>query len=646
MAITAIDEQVFAAPSHAAHSTAGERMHRFRNRPAQLRLTDFDSRDHPPGKVRREPATRNFDFRKLGHCAELCREGGLCGAPNIPKIGRIPMLTRLLLSLAVAVFFHGAALAQADKQIEDVDEPALYDMLLGEIALQRGDYALAAKTYLELAKQSRDPRVARRAVEVANQGKLTDLAIDAARTWLDIEPQSPAALQVLAALLISAKKVDEAEPVIDRLLAAEGVSMERGFLQLNRLLAGNPDKAANLRVVRTLAAKHAKLPEAQIAVAQAAAAANDDKAAIAAARRAAEMRPEWEVPAVLEAQILQKRSTSDAAKRLAQFVEKNPGSREGRLNYARALILDKKVPEARKQFETLLAQNPRDTQLTYMVGVTALQLKDYAVAEDSMKRLVSNREYRDPDGARYILGQIAEEKKDWPQAIQWYGEIQEGEHAVPARLRTANAISKQGKLDAALDYLRKASDEYPGQEVQFTVAEAQLLRDANRNSEAFDLLDKALKEEPEQPELLYDYALTAEKLEKYDVLEANLKKLIEVRPEHAHAYNALGYSFAERNVRLKEARQLIEKAVELAPEDYFILDSLGWVQYREGNLKGAADTLRRAYGGRPDAEIGAHLGEVLWAMGDKSEANRVWNESLKSAPDNETLQKTIKRLRK
>jgi tetratricopeptide (TPR) repeat protein len=217
---------------------------------------------------------------------------------------------------------------------------------------------------------------------------------------------------------------------------------------------------------------------------------------------------------------------------------------------------------------------------------------------------------------------------------------------VPARLRTANAISKQGKLDAALDYLRKASDEYPGQEVQFTVAEAQLLRDANRNSEAFDLLDKALKEEPEQPELLYDYALTAEKLEKYDVLEANLKKLIEVRPEHAHAYNALGYSFAERNVRLKEARQLIEKAVELAPEDYFILDSLGWVQYREGNLKGAADTLRRAYGGRPDAEIGAHLGEVLWAMGDKSEANRVWNESLKSAPDNETLQKTIKRLRK
>src|SRR5437868_3063312 len=237
---------------------------------------------------------------------------GLCGAPNIPKIGRIPMLIRLLLSFAVAFFFHHAALAQADKQVEQVDEPALYDMLLGEIALQRGDYALAAKTYLELAKQTGDARVARRAVEIANQGKLSDLAIEAARTWQNIEPQSPAALQVLAALLISAQKVDEAEPVIDKLLSAEGVSMPRGFLQLNRLLAGNTDKAANLRVVRTLTGKHPNLPEAQIALAQAAAAADDDKAAVAAARRAAEMRPEWEVPAVLEAQVLQKRSTSDA----------------------------------------------------------------------------------------------------------------------------------------------------------------------------------------------------------------------------------------------------------------------------------------------------------------------------------------------
>src|SRR5438477_255742 len=323
------------------------------------------------------------------------------------------MLTRLLLPLAVALFgLHAAAVAQPVD-----DEPPLYDMLLGEIAQQRGDYALAAKTYLELARSTRDPRIARRAVEVANQGRLQDLALDAAKTWYELEPQSAAPLSVVASLLVSARKVDEAQPYLQKLLEAEGVDLERGYLQLNRLLAANPN----------------------------------------------------------------------------------------------------------------------DAELVYTIGILAFQVKDYAVAEDNMKRLIALPDYRDPDSARFILGQIAEEQKQWPRAIQWYEAIEDGEQALPARLRTANAIAKQGKLDAAREYLHKTAADHPGQEVQFTVAEAQILRDANQNKEAFDLLGNALKEEPEQPELLYDYALTAEKLERFDVLEKNLRKLIEVKPDHAHA---------------------------------------------------------------------------------------------------------------
>ena len=553
------------------------------------------------------------------------------------------MLRNLLLPLAVAALgLHAAAYAQPTAD----DDSELYDMLLGEIAQQRGDYALAAKTYLELAKRTRDPRVARRAVEVANQGRLNDLALEAAKSWYEMEPQSTAALSVVASLLVSAKKVDEAEPYLAKLLNTEGVDQERGYLQINRLLAGNPDRKSNLRVVQKLAARHPELAPAHFATAQAAALAEDDKTALAETRRAAEIRPEWEAPAMLEAQILQKRSTAQAAKRLADFVAKNPQSRPGRLAYARALVADKRMPEARKQFDALLAANPGDTDVIYTVGILALQVKDYTVAEENMKRLVSAPDYRDPDGARYILGQIAEEQKQWPRAIEWYEQIQDGEHALPARLRTANAIAKEGKLDAAREYLHKTAADHPGQEAQFTVAEAQLLRDANQNKVAFDLLADALKAEPEQPELLYDYALTAEKLDRFDVLEKNLRKLIEVKPDHAHAYNALGYSFADRNTRLGEARKLVEKALELSPDDSFIIDSLGWVQYREGDLKSAAQTLKRAYDSRPDPEIGAHLGEVLWVMGDRSEANRVWQESLKTAPDNETLLKTIKRLRK
>jgi len=552
----------------------------------------------------------------------------------------LPLLASLALAACTAI-----AQPKGSPDTRELSEPTLYDFLLGEIALQRGDYALAAKTYLELARMTRDPRVARRAVEVAAQGKLTELALEAARTWYEIEPQSLAALQMVAALLVANKQVDEAEPYLEKMLDAEGVNLEQGYLQLNRLLASNPDKASNLRVVKKLAERHPELPQAHFAIAQAAAAANDEQTAYAEVRRAAAMRPTWEAPAVLEAQLLQKKSTAEAAKRLEQFVEKNPTSREGRLNYARALILDQRVPEARKQFETLLATNPGNTELIYAVGLVAFQLKDYKVAEENMKKLVANDNYRDPDGARFVLGQIAEEQKQWPRAIEWYEQIDDGEHAMPARMRTANAMAKQGKLDAAREYLRRVREDYPDQGAQLTVAEAQLLRDASKNQEAFDVLDKALKAEPDQPELLYDYALTAEKLEKFDLLESNLRKLMQIRPDYAHAYNALGYSFADRNTRLGEARKLIERAIELSPEDFFIIDSLGWVQYREGNLKAAAATLRRAYGGRPDAEIGAHLGEVLWALGERDEARRIWQEAQKVSPENETLKKTLKRFK-
>jgi tetratricopeptide (TPR) repeat protein len=555
------------------------------------------------------------------------------------------ILVRLSLAAAGLALATGA-LAQA-KQIPpaELSEPVLYEFLLGEIALQRGDTKLAAQTFLDLARRTRDPRVARRAVEIANQARMPELALEAAKTWHELEPGSSHALQVVAAVLIANKKVEDALPYLEKLLASSGVNLESGFMQLNRLLAGNPDKAANLRVVRKLASRHPQLAQAHFAVAQAAAAAGDDTAALDAVRRAAALRPEWELAALLEAQIVQKRSPAMAAKVLGDFVAKNPDSREARLNYARALAQDKRLPEARAQLEAVLAANPGNPEVIYTVGLLAFQLKDYAVAEQNMKRLLGMK-YRDPNAVRYLLGQIAEEQKLWPQAIDWYDDIDEGEHVLPARMRTANAIAKQGRLDDARAFLRKAAADLPGEQAQLTVAEAQLLREAERHQDAFQLLNEALQKEPEQPDLLYNAALTAEKLERFDVLESNLRKLMQVQPDHAHAYNALGYSLAERNVRLPEARKLIERALELSPDDYFIVDSLGWVLYREGDLKGAVQQLRRAYGGRPDAEIGAHLGEVLWVMGERAEAERVWQESLKSSPETETLHKTIKRLKR
>jgi tetratricopeptide (TPR) repeat protein len=565
----------------------------------------------------------------------------------------LALLLALPLAACVALAQQDAADSAAAEEDEErssarlpgqeLTEPLLYDLLLGEIALQRGDAELAARTYIDVAERARDPRVARRAVEIANVARQPQLALRAARIWHATDPDSVQALQTLTALLVGQRKVDEAEPYLAQLLARDGKAAANGFLQLGRLLAGNPDKQANLRVVRALAARHPELPQARLAVAHAALAAGDAKAAIAEARRAGEMQPGWEAAVIFEAQVLQRESPRLAEQCLAAFLERYPKAREARLARARLLVAERQYAAARAEFEQLLAVFPENADVRYAVGLLALQLKDYATAEAALKRLLEIG-FRDPHGVRFTLGQAAEEQKKWEEAKRWYESIPRGEHYLPSRLRVAGVLAKQGRLAEAREFLRALSADEENR-VQVLIAEAQLLREANQHRDAYELLDKALQTQPEQPELLYDLALTAEKLERFDVLEQNLRTLIRLKPDYAHAYNALGYSFADRNLRLPEARKLIERALELSPEDYYIIDSMGWVLYRQGDLKGALEHLRRAWSGRPDAEIGAHLGEVLWQLGERAEAERIWQEALKSAPENETLQKTLKRLR-
>lgn len=526
--------------------------------------------------------------------------------------------------------------------LQDLSEEVLYEYLFAEIALQRGSAGLAAQAFVDLARRTGDPRIARRAAEVAAFARLPNLSIEAARLWYAADPASVQALQAVTALLVNAQRVDEAEPYLTKLLASDGAAAASGFLQMGRFLSGNPDKAANLRVVQRLAAGYAALPEAHFAIAQAAYLANDEALALAQIRRAAELRPEWENAALFEAQILQRAQPDAAAARLSSFLEKQPKSREVRLNYARVLVGSKRPAEAREQFDKLISLYPEDHGVLYAVGLLSLQLKDYAAAETRLKRLLELN-YRDPNALRFTLGQIAEERKDPAGAQAWYAQVTVGEQYLPSRLRTAQILAKQGKLDAARAYLRETADAGEPRQVQLTIAEAQLLRENNRNGEAFSLLGKALEGQPEQPELLYDFALTAEKLERFDLLEANLKKLIAVKPDHAHAYNALGYSLAERNLRLEEARKLIERALELSPDDAFIIDSMGWVFYRLGDMPKAVEYLDRAWQGRTDAEIGAHLGEVLWTSGRRADAERVWKEASDAHPDNELLRKTIQR---
>jgi tetratricopeptide (TPR) repeat protein len=533
---------------------------------------------------------------------------------------------------------------KAELPNQELTEAVLYEYLVAEIAGQRGSIGLSAQAYADLAKRTRDPRIARRATEVALYARMPSAAIEAAKIWYETEPSSMQALQALVSLLINTKRHEEALPYLQQLLAADGDSAGDGFLQLSRLLANSQDKALTLKLVQQLAQPYPKLAQAHFAVAQAAAAAEQRELALAEVRAASKLRPDWELAALLEAQLLQRQSNALALQHLAAFLERYPKAKEARLSYARVLVAERKYTEARAEFQTLSRDFPDNVDVIFAVGVLSLQLQDYALAEANFKRLLA-LPYRDKDAVRMYLGQIAEEQKHYPEALRWYEEVTGGEQYLQAQIHYALVLNKQGNLEAARAHLRQIEVSSDQARVQLLLTEAQMLRDANRPIEAFDLIGSALKSAPDQPDLLYDYAMLAEKLERMDLLETNLKKLISLQPDHAHAYNALGFSLAERNLRLPEAQELIEKALQLSPDDPFIIDSMGWVLYRMGKSKQALEYLRKAYGARPDPEIAAHLGEVLWVAGEHREAEKIWLEATKKTPGNDALNSTIKRFK-
>lgn len=531
--------------------------------------------------------------------------------------------------------------------IQELSDTVLYEFLLAEIAAQRGNVGLAAQAYADLAKRTRDPRIARRATEIAVFARMGNAAIESARVWHETEPNSQRPLQALSGLLVSAGRFDEALPYARKLLAAAGGGTGEGFMQLNRTLASAKDKPAALVMVQRLAEDYPQLAQARYALAQAAAAADQRELALKEIRRAQELKPDWEAAVLLEAQLLQSGSSSGTAaiERLSRYLQRYPNSREVRLAYARVLVAERRYAEARSEFQKLLADFPANTEVIHAVALLSLQLSDYGPAESNLKRLLE-LDYADKATVRLYLGQIAEEQKNYPEALRRYGEVGHGEQYLPAQIRYAQVLARQGRLAEARVHLQQLNPSGNQQRVQLVLAEAQILRDANQYGEAFALVERALKGLPENPDLLYDYAMLAEKIERFDVLESSLRKLIGLRPDHAHAYNALGYTLADRNLRLAEARELIEKALKLAPEDFFIIDSMGWVLYRLGNIEESLKYLERAFAGRADPEIAAHLGEVLWASGKRAEAEKILGDAAQKHPNNETLNNVIQRLKR
>jgi tetratricopeptide (TPR) repeat protein len=517
----------------------------------------------------------------------------------------------------------------------------IYQLLLAEIAGSRGNLALSASSYLDLAQSTRDPRIARRAAEVAFYARQLDSALQATRLWVETDPGSAQAQQMLINLLIAGGRQEELAATLARQLAGDPAHLGEALLRLNHLLARYPDHAALRQLVEQLTQPYLGTAEAHVARAFAAQSAGDEAAALAALERAAALRPDWDQPVILQAR-LQARNPAVAAATLKRFVAQHPASRDARLAYARALVGTRDYDAARREFRALLDGHRDDADIIYALAVLSLQLDDKAQAENQFKRLIEMN-YADVNPVRLQLGQLAEEGKRPLEALQWYDAVEPGEQFLAAQARAAQVMSQLGRLDEACQRLQDAAQAYPKERAQLLVTEAALLRDNGRKSDAYALLETALAETPEQTDLLYEAALLAEQLGKFDVLERNLRAIIRIRPDSAHAYNALGYSLADHNERLDEAQQLIDRALALAPDDPFIIDSRGWLLHRRGDNAEALEVLRSAFALRADPEIAAHIGEVLWSLGRHSEAEKTWNDAAKSNPGNEALNATIQK---
>ncbi len=517
----------------------------------------------------------------------------------------------------------------------------LFKFLVAEVAGQRGQIQIAHSTYLDLARQTRDPRVARRSAEIALFARDQAGALEATRLWAAGDQDSERAKQTLVALLLNDSKLDEAEPVLRELLKVDPAKV---FMHLSALTGKVRDPAHAFQLTQRLAADHPTVPESRYALAQASANAGRLDQAVEYLQQADALRPGWETAALLRAQILAKTSRAAALTFMRDFLATHANAREMRLNYARMLVNANQFTEARTEFTRLTRDFPRNAEVGLAAGLLSLQMGDVEAARDLLTQTLDYNP-RDPDTVYYYLGQAAEQMKQPDAAMDHYARVGSGNYLVSARARQAALLAASGKLDAARALLAGTQGENDAQSVRLIQAHAELLRDNRQPVAVFDILTEGLKRYPDSANLLYDRAMAAEKLDKLDVLEADLRRVIVMRPDDAQAYNALGYTLADRTDRLAEAIQLLDKAIALAPDDPFILDSVGWAQYRSGNLARAQEYLERAYKVRPDPEIAAHLGEVLWARGQRDEAGKLWQTSLQLHPQNEVLLETLKRLK-
>jgi tetratricopeptide (TPR) repeat protein len=591
------------------------------------------------------------------------------------KIIHAARLLVLALSLAASPALRAAT--DSDTEAEAPTRSALdallfYQLMLGEMELRGGQPAVAYEVVLDAARRTKDETLFRRAVEIALQGRAGDQALAAAKAWRLALPESNDALRLHLQILAAMNRaVDAAEPL--RLLLDRTPMAERNGLiaSMPRLFQRAGDPKATAQMIEQALAPHAAVPAtsaaALVATGRAWLTAGEPERALALARQAAANDPQALGPALLALDLLPREPAAEAivTARL-QAPNADPALR---LAYVRVLTQAQRYPDGIVQLEAVTRLQPENAQPWLSLGALHLELKQVAQAEQALQRYLQLADRRpkaalaatpansdDNDGdeneadgglvqAWMMLAQAAELRSDFKAAEAYLARVDSPQRALEVQTRRATLLARQGKVAQARELVRKVPESSPADGRAKLVAEAQVLREVKQWRDAYEVLALAGARFPDDHELIYEQAMMAEKLDRLADMERLLRRVIEIKPDHQHAYNALGYSLADRGQRLAEARDLIRKALELAPGDPFITDSLGWVEFRLGRHEEALRLLQQAYSIRPDTEIAAHLGEVMWVLGRRDDARRIWREGRSRDAANDVLRETLARIK-
>ena len=588
-----------------------------------------------------------------------------------PRFGRATALAALLAILAPAALAQGDAAAEKF-QNSALNAPLFQQLLIAEIELREGDLGAAYQLTLDAARRTKDEQLFRRATDIALQGRAGDDALAAVKAWRLAAPESADALRYQVQILLQLNRMADAQEPMQAWLKVTPADQRAALIgALPRFLARSTDRNQAALLIEQVLLPYAEAPETRVAaragIGRGWFAAFNGAKALALAQSAYEMDRSAEAPAALALEML---PGTPAAEEIVQgHLAAKPDSNGVRLQYVRALLAGQRLADATAQLEALTRNAPQLPQAWLTLGALHLQLREPAPAIGALTKYIelvqastdappadtvaASADDDAPPATKedaltrgwLLLSQAADQQGDLKAADAYLAKIDNPQRALEVQARRASLLAREGKVAQAREMIRRVPERNAEDARAKVLAEAQVLRDAKLWADANTVLALANKKFPDDVDLIYEQSMMFEKLNKLADMERLLRRVIELKPDHQHAYNALGYSLAERNVRLPEARTLIRKALELSPGEPSITDSLGWVEYRLGNREEALRLLREAYRGQPDAEIAAHLGEVLWVSGQADEARRVWREARQRDAANDVLRETLTRLR-